>query len=1105
MVKSDQTRTQMSNKKEDKRASLPTGHIKPKSLDMDALAAGDDNDILAGDGSALKPAPRSALPGHRRGQSNVSDAASTGSGQEKTPVSPLAAGGGVSHTRNQSFGENLGAGTSQTNSDEGDEEAGGASIVINEVYEGSSGDEKEADASEKAVGNDNLEAEELTPRQRMWNRCLICFFHLHTSIIFQVIVLLSSIIALLAADVSLLTFQRSTESIVDVLLGCSAVFLFLDLIVCLQIRRGYSYTILSFMDFIAVLSIVIEIRWVFQVLLIFFAKTDSFENFFGVMSEIAESARLTNVPKILRIALQLFSHCFDIEGYVADVNYIIGDDKEEEEIAKAKAKTAATTTTTAHSAKAKRKSANLGNSGGPSGGDKYADLKIVLPDDLKAGSLRTIEDDEDGQNGGHHELRDRSESQLSLSSISSESDYEYEDEDNDTYVFRQEGLMRHKIGMKQSPAADEAVDTAAQIETKNRAKIPGSTLILAVDKIASPWLHEIGTVVLEFMTARMVLMLLLFMLIVRLLQNNKPSNQKELGLRMLDGFAAADPNMNSTEFSIALNEYTLRHDGTDQKGTFYNKDQPLAYLRVNGVDLLDAVDVRTLYGRREDELEYTILRGICARPPINERFARLILLRECRSIAVWDNRRILARAATNNILKTVFITCTLALGMFMIGYDLNVLVLDPNDSMYQMGKDMLFSINWSGIGEAMKAAEVEEQEEGLDEYQRNVRNIARHIIMAGDLFVRSKPILNEQFVNFRETAVDLDARYGKNKEDLVPAVDGIIHNINPTVEAVKLIVDGVDAVMVPTVGDIDIYAPARRGSTDAESSGRGGGPLRHRRGTTVHNDRIGVARPTHGYHRAQRRGSGVERRGTLHSVRSSGISMRRPHPSDVGGNRSRAPTGDRVISPTRRDSYSHGEREANERRRVGSFGKSPTSKIFRRKLSTDPEMVATTMSLSRHGSFSSSTPPSSRHNSLVSSPIGSPVRSGSAHRPHRRSRGSRSGSHADDDARTPNSHISSRPVDASAASTTSTASGVRGAAAAGGGGSFTPLQLSPRDQRRRPPPPPQQQQQPSRGEVRTATAANLVSPDVRSSLSTLDRALDLLNDETFELLEEGNL
>ena len=130
MVKSDQTRTQMSNKKEDKRASLPTGHIKPKSLDMDALAAGDDNDILAGDGSALKPAPRSALPGHRRGQSNVSDAASTGSGQEKTPVSPLAAGGGVSHTRNQSFGENLGAGTSQTNSDEGDEEAGGNGKLV---------------------------------------------------------------------------------------------------------------------------------------------------------------------------------------------------------------------------------------------------------------------------------------------------------------------------------------------------------------------------------------------------------------------------------------------------------------------------------------------------------------------------------------------------------------------------------------------------------------------------------------------------------------------------------------------------------------------------------------------------------------------------------------------------------------------------------------------------------------------------------------------------------------------------------------------------------------------------------------------------------------
>ena len=228
----------------------------------------------------------------------------------------------------------------------------------------------------------------------------------------------------------------------------------------------------------------------------------------------------------------------------------------------------------------------------------------------------------------------------------------------------------------------------------------------------------------------------------------------------------------------------------------------------------------------------------------------------------------------------------------------------------------------------------------------------------------------------------------------------------------------------------------------------------------------------------------------MHSVRSSGLSMRRPPPSDAGGNRSRAATGDQVVSPLRRDSYAHGEREANERRRGGSSGKSPTSRTFRRKMSTDPEM-ATAISLSRQGSFSSSTPPSSRHNSLVSSPIGSPVRSGTMYRPHRRSRGSRSGSLAEDDVRTPNSPISSRPADASAASTISTASGMKGE-----GSSFTPIQLSPRDQ---------VQQQPSSGEVRTATAANLVSPDVRSSLSTLDRALDLLNDETFELLEEGNL
>ena len=87
-------------------------------------------------------------------------------------------------------------------------------------------------------------------------------------------------------------------------------------------------------------------------------------------------------------------------------------------------------------------------------------------------------------------------------------------------------------------------NTKGKVEgnNKNRAKIPGSTLILALDKIASPWLHEIGTVVLEFMTARMVLMILLFMLIIRLLSNDESANQKSMGLSILDKFAIADPH-----------------------------------------------------------------------------------------------------------------------------------------------------------------------------------------------------------------------------------------------------------------------------------------------------------------------------------------------------------------------------------------------------------------------------------------------------------------------------------------------------------------------------------------------------------------------------------
>ena len=853
--------------------TTPFHNIKPRSLDMDALAREE-----------------------------------TSSENHDTQQQEDKENSGKIHRRNESGDASL--------SDENDDGEGNASIVINDI------DESSEDSLQDREGQEEEEYE-LTKFDRVWNHVLVYLFYLHTSVTFQVIVLVASIVALLAADISLLSFHSSTESFVDFALGCSAALLLLDLVVCLQIRRGYSYTILSFMDFVAVLAIVIEIRWVFKVLLIFFSKTDSFENFFAVLSEIAESARLTNIPKILRIALQLFSHCFDIEGYVADVNYIIGDDDNEND-------------SNVHGLKS-----NQANGKKEHSEDGFKDLKIILPENLKADALPTEDDNYNNGTlnsdsaGGELVSRNRTDSSLSLSSSNSESDYEYEDEDNDIYSFKTQdveyytGKGERNSAILKKPSAV----TKEQEHHKNRAKIPGSTLILALDKIASPWLHEIGTVVLEFMTARMVLMILLFLLIIRLLSNDQSARQQSMGLNMLDKFAAVDPYMNSTEFTIAVQEYTLRHDGTDKKGTYYNKDQPLAYLRINGVDILNSIDMQqsSLYGRREDELEYTILRT-CARPPINERFARLVLLRECRSVAVWDNRRLRAQAALNNILKTIFITFTLALGMIMIGYDLNVLVLDPIDGLYQVAKEMLFTINWSGIGSAMKTAE-EEQDDDLDEYQRNVRNIARSIILCGDLFVKSKPILNEKVQGFRDTAVDLDARYGKNKEDLVPAVDSIIANINPTVEAVKLIIDGVDAVMVPTYGDIDIYAPQRRDS-EFENQNR---PFsrQNKRSIVSAQPRSTVgalSRPTHGYHRS-RRDSQMTRRETISKQQGVTLSntgfRRQPEPSVR-----RQTTFTPNFSPfNRRDSFANNDESG--RGRSGSGLRNSTSAFRRRSQYND--------------------------------------------------------------------------------------------------------------------------------------------------------------------------
>lgn len=256
-VNMNRVASQHSNKKPDaeKQAgsnpheSSEMHYIKPKSLDMDALAAGRDGDEFRKELMNNDTSRSESAAGNYRGAHHYRAGSTDAKSSIEGPGIGLVPMNGGLHARRASSER-----SASHNSDDGD--AGNGSIVINDI------DDEFSIPIDTENGNpdggEEIEnAEPLTLHGRIWNRCLVYLFYLHTSILFQIVVLLASIVALLAADISSLSVHRQTESLVDVFLGISACLLLLDLIVCLHIRRGYSYTILSLMDFIAVLSIVI--------------------------------------------------------------------------------------------------------------------------------------------------------------------------------------------------------------------------------------------------------------------------------------------------------------------------------------------------------------------------------------------------------------------------------------------------------------------------------------------------------------------------------------------------------------------------------------------------------------------------------------------------------------------------------------------------------------------------------------------------------------------------------------------------------------------------------------------------------------------------------
>jgi hypothetical protein len=92
---------------------------------------------------------------------------------------------------------------------------------------------------------------------------------------------------------------------------------------------------------------------------------------------------------------------------------------------------------------------------------------------------------------------------------------------------------------------------------------------------------QVGTVILEYITARVVLMLLIINLLSVTLIAQHPSTQKELGLAQL-ALISETPGgrLGGDTFMAALGAYVRKDKQSAGIGTYYNLDEPLVYLRI---------------------------------------------------------------------------------------------------------------------------------------------------------------------------------------------------------------------------------------------------------------------------------------------------------------------------------------------------------------------------------------------------------------------------------------------------------------------------------------------------------------------------------------------
>ena len=240
---------------------------------------------------------------------------------------------------------------------------------------------------------------------------------------------------------------------------------------------------------------------------------------------------------------------------------------------------------------------------------------------------------------------------------------------------------------------------------------------------------EIGATVLDLLTSKVILMMLMLLVCAEFITVIEVPAQKELGLDVLEalGPSAADVAVPTAAFEDVLAIFkasaaSLHEDGKGDEApaTAYNVREPLLYLRINGIEYNDGLNAQRVTSLRSMEMRAVSSEG-CSFDPFDV-YGDLVEpvgasgpgASQCPSAAVFDNSSFSRADAVASMGLTCAVVVILSIGMGLMAVDFRERMGEPLAHMMDTVGAVKALVSGTPFG-AGGAIEEEDDEEDDDD------------------------------------------------------------------------------------------------------------------------------------------------------------------------------------------------------------------------------------------------------------------------------------------------------------------------------------------------------------------------------------------------------